>query len=122
MTKRDFLKTGAATAVAAFVVTPGLAALSGRVAIVQPHLPGAAAFARRERAAGATILMPEGDAIRWHAQTLRPLLRGRDVVGYTDAAHALLLEGCLREQGYRRSRQVSQPGGALQWGAAPRAA
>jgi hypothetical protein len=66
--------------------------------------------------------VPEGDAIRWYAQTLRPALRGRDVVGYTDAAHALLLEGCLHEQGYRRARQLSQPGGALQWGAAPRTA
>jgi hypothetical protein len=120
MTKRDFLKTGAA--VAAFVATPGLAALSSRVAIVQPHLPGADAVAHRERAAGATILVPEGDAIRWYAQTLRPALRGRDVVGYTDAAHALLLEGCLHEQGYRRAGQLSQPGGALQWGAAPRTA
>jgi hypothetical protein len=123
MTKRDFLKASAATTVAALVTAPGFAALEGHIAIVQPHLPGADAFALHERAAGATVLIPDGDALRWHARTLRPILRGRTVVGYTDAAHAVLIAGCLDEQGYRRAGQsTSRPGGALLWRATPRAA
>jgi hypothetical protein len=123
MTKRDFLKASAATTVAALVTAPGFAAPEGHIAIVQPHLPGADAFARRERAAGAMVLIPDGDALRWQARTLRPILRGRAVVGYTDAAHAVLIAGCLDEQGYRRTgRPTSRPGGALLWQAKPRAA
>ncbi|HWW65946.1 MAG TPA: hypothetical protein VNZ43_14415 [Sphingomonadaceae bacterium] len=122
MTKRDFLKAGAATTLTALMTAPALASFSRRIAVVQTGLPGADAFARRERAAGATILEAKGDPVRWHVRVLRPALGRAEVVGYTDAAHAILLEGSLREEGYVRSGPQRRSGRALLWQAAPRAA
>jgi hypothetical protein len=104
MNKREFLKASGAGMMAAATARPALAATTGeRIAILQPHLDGADVFAERERAAGAQILTPTGDPIRWFHASLKPALGGRTVVGFTDAAHAMVLEGSLREAGYARA-------------------
>ncbi len=121
MNKREFLKAGGAGIVAATLARPAQAARPGRrIAIVQTHLPGADAFAARERAAGAELMAPSGDPVRWFRQTLRPVLGRADVAGFTDAAHSLVLEGSLREAGYVRSGKPAHAGRAILWGAVKR--
>ena len=120
MNKRDFLKTGGAGLVAIGLAGPARAAARRRIAIVQPGLPGADAFAARERAAGAELMTPAGDPVRWFRATLRPALGRAEVVAFTDATHALVLEGSLREAGYVRSGRPAVAGRATLWGAVRR--
>ena len=122
MNKREFLKASGAGIMAAAVARPAIATTStGRIAILQTQLPGADAFAARERAAGATILVPTGDPIRWFRTTLKPVLGGAVVVGFTDAAHAMVLEGSLREAGYARAVTPASSGRGTLWSVSRRA-
>jgi hypothetical protein len=115
MNKREFLKASGAGIMAAAVARPAIAASADRIAILQTQLPGADAFAARERAAGARIMVPEGDPIRWFRMTLKPVLGGAVVVGFTDAAHAMVLEGSLREAGYARAVSPAASGRGTLW-------
>jgi len=121
MNKREFLKAGGAGLVAATLVRPAFAVPGRRIAVVQAELPGAEAFAARERAAGAEIMVPKGDPVRWFRNELKPVLRGATVAGYTDATHALVLEHSLRETGYGRAGAPVHKGRTTQWAAARRA-
>jgi hypothetical protein len=122
MNKREFLKASGAGIMAAATARPALAApASGRIAILQQQLPGADAFAARERAAGARIMVPTGDPIRWFRTTLKPVLGGAVVVGFTDAAHALILEGSLREAGYARAVSPAHSDRGTLWSVSRRA-
>lgn len=122
MNKREFLKASGAGIMAAATVRPALAiAPSKRIAILQQNLPGADAFASRERAAGARIMVPTGDPIRWFRTTLKPVLGGAVVVGFTDAAHALILEGSLREAGYARAVSPAHSDRGTLWSVSRRA-
>ena len=120
MNKREFLKAGGAGLAAAALAGPALALPARRIAVVQPDLPGADAFAARERAAGAELMVPEGDPVRWFRSVLKPALGRAEVAGYTDATHALLLEGSLRETGYARAARPVHLGRATIWSAARR--
>jgi hypothetical protein len=122
MNKREFLKVGGAGMVAAATVRPAIAANSdARVAIVQPHLAGADVFAERERAAGARVMTPEGDPLRWFRTALKPVLGCAVILGFTDAAHALILEGSLREAGYARAVTPSTSTRGTLWSVTRRA-
>jgi len=121
MNKREFLKAGGAGILAATVATPAAAMPRRRIAIVQAGVQGSERFAAAERAAGSQIMMPQGDPVRWFRATLRPALSGAEVVGLTDAPHALILEGSLREAGYRRTTAPAPLGRAILWSAIPRA-
>jgi hypothetical protein len=122
MNKREFLKASGAGIMAAATARPALAAApSGRIAILQQQLPGADAFAARERAAGARIMVPTGDPIRWFRTALKPVLGGAVVVGFTDAAHALILEGSLREAGYARAVSPAHSDRGTLWSVSRRA-
>jgi hypothetical protein len=122
MNKRDFLKASGAGIMAAATARPALASAStGRIAVLQQHLPGADAFAERERAAGARILVPSGDPVRWFRTTLKPILGSAVIVGFTDAAHALILEGSLREAGYARAVSPAHSDRGTLWSVSRRA-
>jgi ornithine cyclodeaminase/alanine dehydrogenase-like protein (mu-crystallin family) len=121
MNKREFLKAGGAGILAAAAARPASAvAPSDRIAILQQHLPGAEAFAERERATGARVLIPTGDPVRWFRSTLQPVLGTATVVGFTDATHALILETSLREAGYARAVTPAHSARGTLWSAAPR--
>ena len=121
MNKRDFLKTGGAGIVAVAIAAPARALPRRRIAVVQRGVAGSNDFASAQRAAGARIMVPEGDPVRWFRAALRPALTGAEVIGFTDAAHALILEGSLREAGYRRTTAPAPVGRAMLWCATPRA-
>jgi hypothetical protein len=121
MNKREFLKAGGAGILAAAATRPATASVpAGRIAILQQHLPGAEAFAERERAVGARIMVPAGDPIRWFRGTLQPVLGTAAVVGFTDATHALILETSLREAGYARAVTPAHSARGTLWSVAPR--
>ena len=120
MNKREFLKAGGAGIMAAATAGPALASPTRRIAVLQEHLPGAAAFAARERAAGARIMVPSGDPIHWFRTELKPRLGSAHIVGFTDAAHALILEGSLRESGYGRAVTPAHSERGTLWSASPR--
>ena len=122
MNKREFLKAGGVGIIAAAAAGHAIAANpAGRIAIVQHQLPGADAFAERERAAGAQIMSPVGDPIRWFRTTLQPVLGSAIVVGFTDASHALILEGSLRDAGYARAVTPAYSDRGTLWSVSPRA-
>ena len=123
MNKREFLKAGAAGVVAAGLASPARTTAivpKRRIAVVQPTLPGAHAFSQTQNDAGAEVMLPSGDPVRWFRSTLRPALAGAEVHGFTDGVHALLLESSLREEGYVRSGEARRIGRATLWAAAPR--
>ncbi|MDB5683775.1 MAG: hypothetical protein JWM75_1473 [Sphingomonas bacterium] len=125
MNKREFLKASGASLIAAVAVaTPAVAAAlpRRRIAIIQSGLPGADAFATRERAAGARIMAPVGDPVRWYRDTLAPALQGAEVTGFTDPIQMMVMEGSLRESGYVRASAPVRTGRATAWSAVPRSA
>jgi hypothetical protein len=121
MNKREFLKaSGAGILAAAAVATPATPLPRRRIAIAQLGVEGSERFAADQRAAGAQVMVPTGDPVRWFRTKLRPALTGAEVIGFTDAAHALVLEGSLREAGYRRTTAPAPIGRATLWSAMPR--
>jgi hypothetical protein len=122
MNKREFLKaSGAGIVAAAAVAAPAAASLPRRrIAVVQLGIDGAASFIAAQRAGGSQVMIPTGDPVRWFRDTLRPALTGAEVIGLTDGAHALILEGSLREAGYRRTTSPAPIGRATLWSAIPR--
>jgi hypothetical protein len=121
MNKRDFLKaSGAGIMAVAAIAAPTAPLPRRRIAVVQPGIDGAANFIAAQRAGGSRIMSPSGDPVRWFRDTLRPALTGAEVIGLTDAAHALILEGSLREAGYRRTTAPAPIGRATLWSAIPR--